>query len=69
MCATAEAVIELLRLAYGKGGRFFVMEWTAGNKVGPGFLEWQVAFDHIHNVEAIEQVLNETFWNHSALAL
>lgn len=45
------------------------MERTAGNEVGTCFFERQIALDHVNNVETIEQVLNETFWNHSALAI
>ena len=43
------------------------MEGTAGDEVGTGFFERHIALDHVHDVEAIEQILNETFWNHSAL--
>jgi hypothetical protein len=61
-------VIELFGLADREGRGFFVMERTAGDEVGTGFFERQVALDHVHDVEAIEQILNEAFWNHSALA-
>ena len=67
MRAAAEAVIELLGLADGERRGFFGVERTAGDVVGTGLLERQVALDHVHDVEAIEQILNETFWNHSAL--
>ena len=63
MCATTEAMIELLGLADRKRGGFFVVEWTAGDKIRAGLLERHVALDHIHDIETIEQVLNETFWN------
>jgi hypothetical protein len=67
MRAAAEAVIELFGLADGERRGFFVMEGTAGDEVGAGLFEREITLDHIHNVEAIEQILNEAFWNHSAL--
>ena len=45
------------------------MERTTGNEVGTRFFERQISLDHVHDIKAIEQVLNETFWNHSALAV
>ena len=68
MRAAAEAVIELFGLADGERRGFFSVERTAGDVIGTGLFERQVALDDIHDVEAIEQILNETFWNHSALA-
>ena len=64
MRATTETVIKLLALADGKGRGFFVVKRAAGNKISAGFFERHIALDDIHDVEAIEQILNETFWNH-----
>jgi hypothetical protein len=41
------------------------MERTAGDVVCAGFLQRNIALDDIDNVETVEQILNETFWNHS----
>ena len=63
MRAEAEAMVELFALTDRKGRRFFVMEGTAGGVVGTRFFEWHVTLHHIDDIEAIEQILNETFWN------
>jgi hypothetical protein len=57
-------MIELLALAHGKRGRFFAVERAAGSVIRTGFFERHVTLDHVHDVEAIEQILNKTFWNH-----
>ena len=64
MSATTKAMIELLGLANCKRRGFFVVERTAGNIIGACLFQWDVSFNHIHDVEAVEQILNETFWNH-----
>src|SRR5262249_18821256 len=59
MRSAAEAVIELLGLAHGEGRRLFAVERTAGDVVGARALERHVALDHVDDVDAIEQFLNE----------
>ena len=59
MRAAAEAVIELLGRLTVNDGRFFVVERAAGDEVGAGLLERHVALDHVDDVDAIEQILNE----------
>jgi len=66
MCAATEAMIELLALADRKRRRFFVMKGTAGHVIGASLFQRNVTLDHVHDVEAIEQILNEAFWNHPA---
>ena len=52
-----------LGLADGKGGGFFVVKRTAGDKICPGFFQRDIALNHVHDVEAVKQILNKTFWN------
>src|SRR3990167_935221 len=63
MCAATKAMVELLGLADGKGGGFFVVKRTAGDKICPGFFQRDIALNHVHDVEAVKQILNKTFWN------
>ena len=65
MRAAAEAMIKLLSLADGKRGGFFVVERATGDEIRAGLLERHVALDHIDDIEAIKQVLNEALWNHA----
>ena len=64
MRPAAETMIELLGLTDGKRGRFFAVEWTTSDKIRSCFFERHIALDHVHDIETIEQVLYETFWNH-----
>ena len=63
VCAAAEAVIELLGLADRERRRFFGMKRTAGDVIRAGALELHIALDHIDDVNAVEQVLNEGLRN------
>ena len=44
------------------------MERAAGHVIGTCFFQRDVTLDHIHDVEAVEQILNEAFWNHPGSA-
>src|SRR3989338_10296820 len=69
MCAAAEAMIKLLGLTDGKGRGFFVVERAAGDVVGASLLERHMALDHVHDIDAVQQVLDKTFRNHARTAL
>ncbi|CAH1906414.1 conserved hypothetical protein [Candidatus Nitrotoga sp. HW29] len=64
MRATAKAVIKLLTLTDGKRRGFFVVKRAAGNIITTCFFKWNVTLDYIHNVETVEQIMNEASWNH-----
>ena len=40
------------------------MERAAGDKIGAGFFEMNVRIDHIDDVDAIQNGLDEIRWNH-----
>jgi len=64
MHTATEAMVELLGLADRKRRGFFVVKGAAGHKIGTCLFKRHVPLDHIHDVEAVEQILNEAFWNH-----
>src|SRR6185437_2027643 len=57
--AAAEAVIELLLRAHPEGGGFLVMERTAGLVLAAGFLQLHARADHLHDVRAGDQLVDE----------
>jgi len=63
MNAAAETMIELLGLTDRKRRRFFVMEGATGHKIRACFFQRHIPLNHIHDVETVEQILNEAFWN------
>lgn len=63
MGAAAEAVKELLHGAYAEGRGFFVVERTAGHEFPPLLLERYALVDHLDDVDAAYQLVNETLWN------
>jgi hypothetical protein len=63
--AAAEAVVELLGRADREGGGFLGMEGTAGAVIGARLLQRHVAFDHIDDVDAGKQFLDEAFGDHA----
>ena len=44
------------------------MTLAAGYEIGAGLFERHITFYHIHNIEAVKQILNEVFWNHAITA-
>ncbi len=62
--AAAEAVVELLGLAHRERGCLLAVEGAAGDVVGPGLLERHVPVDHVDDVDAGEQGLDEVGRNH-----
>jgi hypothetical protein len=65
MRPATKTMIKLFGLANGKRWGFFVVKRTAGGVIRPGFFKRNVTLNDIYNIEAIEQILNKTFWNHS----
>jgi hypothetical protein len=57
--AAAEAVIELLRRADGERRGFLAVEGAEALEIGTALLQLDVARDHVHDVDPIEQVLLE----------
>ena len=39
------------------------MKRTTGYIIRTGLLERYITLNHVHNIEAIEQILNKAFWN------
>ena len=66
MRTTTEAVIELLGRADGEAGGFFVMKGAQAAEIGAAFPELHVATDHVDDINAIEQILNEALRDHLA---
>src|SRR4029077_9435981 len=62
--AAAEAVIELLRRAYGERRRLLVMERAKAEIVGAALLELDVARDDVDDVDAIDKALLERIRYH-----
>ena len=60
----AEAVIELLGRADRKAGRLFTVEGAQPHEVGAASLQFDVAADHLDDVDARDQFLQEAGWNH-----
>jgi hypothetical protein len=56
---TTETVIELLLLADGKGGAFFVMKRAASLVVLTGFLQPHTGVDQLDYVRAYEQIIDK----------
>jgi lipoprotein NlpI len=67
MRAAAKAMVKLFGGAHGKAWGFFVVEWTAGRIIGAGFFKRHAFVHDVNNVNAIEKLLNETFWYQNAL--
>ena len=65
MGPAAEAVIELLGGADGKGGRFLAVEGAAGDVIGARLFQGQVALDDVDDVDARKEFLYEGFWDHA----
>ena len=57
--ATAEAVIELLVGAHPEGGGLLVVERAAGLVLATGFLQLHACADHLHDVGAGDQLIDE----------
>ncbi len=57
--AAAEAVIELLGLADTEGRGLFVVERTAGHVIAPGLFQRHARIDHIDDVDAGHELIDE----------
>ena len=55
----AEAVVELLLGADGEGGRLLGVEGAAGDELAPGLLQRHVVADHVDDVDAGEELVDE----------
>ena len=62
--AAAEALEDLLRGAYRKGRRLFLVEGTARHEVASALLEGHVAAHHVDDVGAVKETRNEALRNH-----
>jgi len=69
MHPAAKAMIKLLGLTDGKGRGFFVMERATGDIIRTRFFKGHIALNQIHNIQTIQQILNETFWNQACSVL
>ena len=63
MRAAAKTMVKLLSGAYGKTGGFFIMKRATGRIISASFFKRNRFVYHIDNIDAIEQILNEAFWN------
>ena len=62
--AAAEAVIELLAGADGKGGRLLFVKRAAGRVIGTGFFKRHNAVDDLDDIRTGKQLLDKGFGNH-----
>ena len=69
MRAATEAVIELLGRTDGERRRFLGVERAAREIVRPALLQRDVAFDHVDDIDAMEQFLLEGIRYHGRNAL
>lgn len=67
MRTAAKAMIKLFGGADGEAGGLFVVERAAGRIIGAGFFKRHAFVHDVNNVNAIEKLLNETFWYQNAL--
>ena len=63
--AATEAVVELLFRIDAEGGGFLVVEGAARAVVFTGLLEFYAAIDDIHDVDAIQKIVNKGLRNSS----
>ncbi len=61
--AATKAVIELLVGAHGEGRGLFLVERAAGRIILAGFFQLDTGADHVDDVEAVDEVVNETLGN------
>ena len=67
MRTAAKTMVELLGGTYRKARGFFIMKWAAGRIVRPCFFKRYSFIHDIDDVDAIEQLLDEAFWNQNNL--
>ena len=68
MRAATEAVIKLLGLADRKRRGFFGVKRAAGSIIRARAFQLHMAVNHIDNIDAIEQILDERLRNHGEYA-
>jgi len=59
MCPAAKAMVETLARAYGEGGRFLVVKWTAGLEFPAGLLELGAAADNLDDICSCDQIIDK----------
>src|SRR5690606_1002411 len=64
MCATTEAVIELLGGTYGEGWRLFAVKRAQSKQVRPGLAHLHILSHHICHVDAVEEALDKGIGDH-----
>jgi hypothetical protein len=62
-------VIELLFRADPERGGFLVVEWAAGLVFAAGFLELHARADHLHDVRAGDQLVDEALRDDGSILL
>ncbi len=67
--AAAEAVIELLLRAHPEGGGLLVMERAAGLVLAARFLQLHARADHLHDVRAGDQLVDEALGDDGWISL
>lgn len=57
-------MVKLFGLADCERWGFFAVKGTTGDKIGSGLFERNVTINRIHNINAIEQIVNKRLRNH-----
>lgn len=65
MRAATKTVVELFGGADGKTGGFFIVKWAAGRIIGARFFKRNAFIYHVHNIDAVQKLLNKLLWNHN----
>lgn len=65
MRTTTEAMIELLSRTNGKRGALFVMKRAEPHEVRTALFQLHILADHVDDIDAVQQILQERMRNHS----
>jgi hypothetical protein len=64
MRTATKTVIKLLTGAHSKRGGFFVMKRATSRVIGTSLFKRNALINHVININAINEFLNKTLWNH-----
>ena len=65
MRAATKTVVELFGGTDGKTRGFFIVKRAAGRIIGARFFKRDAFIYHVHNIDAVQKLLDELLWNHN----